>query len=256
MRETDYKDLYALEEDFWWFVGMRDITASLLDPLCPPSKKNLILDAGCGTGVMLSWLERYTCGEKVFGADLVKDALDFCRQRGHRNLVQASVTHLPFADRTFDLVTSFDVLVQLPGEDSDELAIREMYRVLRPQGIAFVRAAAYRWMHSGHDRALSTQRRYGLHELTKKMERSGFYILRSTYANSLLFPFAAVRRLLLKPIGLADKGSDVKPLSRALQPLNRAFISILRKEARILQNPQAKIPAGLSAICLAKKIAA
>ena len=50
------------------------------------------------------------------------------------------------------------MLVQLPGEGSDELAMREMFRVLRPGGVAFARAAAYEWMRSGHDEALGTQR--------------------------------------------------------------------------------------------------
>lgn len=46
MRKQDFADLYSLEENFWWFVGMREITASLLDDFCPD--KNLkILDAGC-----------------------------------------------------------------------------------------------------------------------------------------------------------------------------------------------------------------
>ena len=57
--------------------------------------------------------------------------------------MRASGTALPFADSAFDLLTSFDVLVQLPGEGSDELAMREMFRVLRPGGVAFVRVAAY-----------------------------------------------------------------------------------------------------------------
>jgi long-subunit acyl-CoA synthetase (AMP-forming) len=35
MQEEDYAYLYELEEEFWWFAGMRDVTAALLDPLCP-----------------------------------------------------------------------------------------------------------------------------------------------------------------------------------------------------------------------------
>src|SRR5687767_9200791 len=141
MQAEDYASLYDLEETFWWFPGMRGITAALLDPICPPGRDLCVLDAGCGTGLNLDWLERYAGAGTVFGLDFAEDALAFCRARGVRNLVQASVTALPFADSSFDLVTSFDVLVQLPGEGSDAQAAREMYRVLRPGGIAFVRAA-------------------------------------------------------------------------------------------------------------------
>lgn len=252
MQTEDYQYLYDLEERFWWFAGMREITAGLLDPLLPP-RDRAILDAGCGTGGNLEWLARYAGKGPVAGIDLISTALDFCRQSGHPQLAQASATDLPFAEEAFDLVTSFDVLVQIPGAGADEQAIREMWRVLRPRGIAFVRCAAYEWMRSGHDEALGTQRRYELGELCEKMEAAGFRVLRATYANSLLFPVAAVRRLALKRLGLADGGSDVKPLPPALQWLNQLLIKALLWEARRLRNPAAKLPAGLSAICIAQK---
>jgi ubiquinone/menaquinone biosynthesis C-methylase UbiE len=253
MQAEDYAYLYALEEDFWWFAGMREITAALLDPLFLPARDRLILDAGCGTGGMLAWLARYAGNGTIVGIDLVHTALEFCRKRENRFLAQASVTDLPFADSVFDLVTSFDVLVQLPGADADLRALREMFRVLRPGGIAFVRAAAYAWMRSGHDEALGTQRRYSLSELVAKMERAGLRVVRATYANSLLLPLAAVRRLALKRVGLADRGSDVKPLPPQLQWLNRALAATLRCEARRLKHPGSRLRAGLSAICLAEK---
>lgn len=253
MKFQDFADLYALEETLWWFAGMREITAALLDPVCATGLDRAVLDAGCGTGGMLSWLGRYAGRGHVVGVDLEQAALEFCRERGHSGVARASATHLPFADSSFDLVTSFDVLVQIPVEGSDETAMREMFRVLRPGGVAFARAAAYEWMRSGHDEALDTQRRYTLGVLTARMERAGFRVVRSTYANSILLPAAIVRRLLLKRVGLADKGSDVKPLPENLRWLNRALTGALRAEARWLARPSARLAAGLSAICVAEK---
>ncbi|MGH9845015.1 MAG: class I SAM-dependent methyltransferase, partial [Blastocatellia bacterium] len=157
------------------------------------------------------------------------------------------------ADRSFDLVTSFDVLVQIPGEGADEQAIRETFRVLKPGGIAFVRCAAYEWMKSGHDQALGTQRRYNLEELNLKLRRAGFEILRETYANCLLFPIAAMRRLVLKRLGLAGGGSDVKPLPPRLEWINQTLTNALQWEAGRLKGPNARMPFGLSAICIAQK---
>jgi len=252
MRNEDYEYLYDLEEKFWWFTGMREITASLLAPLLS-GKESMVLDIGCGTGGNLKWLARYVGGSKIVGIDIAPKALEFCRIHHHRLLAQASATALPFAAELFDLVTSFDVLVQIPGDDADGQALREMHRVLRPGGIAFVRVAAYRWMRSGHDRELSTQRRYQLEELQSKLETNGFTILRSTYANCILLPVAALHRLLLKPLGLVDRGSDVKPFPPYFGWLNRPFSSALEWEARRLRAPQVKLHAGLSAICIVKK---
>ncbi len=260
MQTEDYEYLYQLEERFWWFAGMREVTTALLNPLLPP-RDRAILDAGCGTGGNLEWLARYAGGHSIAGPiagpiagiDLVETALQFCRERGAQSLAQASATDLPFADRSFDLVTSFDVLVQIPGEGADERAMREMFRVLKPGGVAFVRCAAYEWMKSGHDQALGTQRRYTLEELHGKLRRAGFEVLRETYANCLLFPVAAMRRLVLKRLGLADSGSDVKPLPRQLEWLNQVLTGVLRWEAGKLKKPNAQLPFGLSAICIGQK---
>jgi SAM-dependent methyltransferase len=252
MQIEDYEYLYALEADFWWFAGMRDVTSAMLDPFCPPGRERRILDAGCGTGSNLFWMRRYAGEGAVLGVDVSADALRFCQVRGHAFLARASVTALPFADGHFDLVSSFDVLAQLSSEGG-ETAAREMFRVLRPGGIAFVRTAAYEWMRSGHDEALGSQRRYSLGALKTLLTDVGFAVLRASYANSLLLPIAIVRRLLLKPIGLADSGSDVKPLASGLRWLNGPLQSVLNGEAIWLRASHLALPAGLSAICVVQK---
>lgn len=252
MQPTDFSYLFELENSFWWFAGMREITAALLDPFCPIETNRDVLDAGCGTGGMLSWLARRAGDGQVVGIDLSPAALGFCHKAGHPMVAQASVATLPFPDSKFDLVTSFDVLVQLPGADVADLALREMRRVLKPGGIAFVRVAAYEWMKSSHDTALATQHRYSLNELVGKVENAGFNLLRATYANSFLMPLAMFRRLVLKRIGLAS-GSDVKPPPALLRWINPLFTSVLRTEARWLNRNQARFGFGLSAICVAQK---
>lgn len=251
MRTEDYQDLFELEEEFWWFVGMRQITAAVLDPLLPENVSRKVLDAGCGTGGNVAWLRRYAGASEVVGMDLASDALKLARQRIQQLPVQASVTELPFPDSTFDLVTSFDVIVQLPEEGADERAVREMYRVLTPGGIAFVRAAAYQWMRSEHDVALNTQRRYSLNELRALLDGTGFRVIRATYANGLLLPIAALHRLVLKPIGLAPSGSDVSPLPSGLRWINPILQALLRCEALWLR--LFPLPAGLSVICVVQK---
>ena len=52
MHTEDYQYLYDLEEHFWWFEGMREITANLLDPVCPPGPKRAVLDAGAAQAVI------------------------------------------------------------------------------------------------------------------------------------------------------------------------------------------------------------
>lgn len=245
MQPQDFVDLYELEESYWWFVGMRAIVAAQLNGHLPKTKRR-ILDAGCGTGLMLSWLERFSDGEPVFGLDYSSDALRFCRARGHRLLVHGSVTDLPFADESFDMVTCFDVLQQLL-EGEDMRAMTELRRVLKPGGLLYVRVAAYQWLYSGHDRALGTRHRYSLPEFVRKLTGVGFEIEQKTYVNTLLFPVAMARRLL------KDSGSDVKPLPSWLRWLNAPMTGCLKLEARWVANGKRRLPFGLSIIAVARR---
>jgi SAM-dependent methyltransferase len=253
MEREEFERLYALEERFWWFRGMREITSALLDPVCRPSRDRTVLDAGCGTGGNLSWLRRYAGEGRVVGVDVEPVAVELSRARHLGEVVEASILNLPFRESTFDLVTSFDVLPQLPGEGTDELAMREMYRVLRIGGVVFVRAAAYEALRSSHDEALGTRRRYRLSALAAAMSRAGFDVVRSTYANTLLLPLAAFHRLVLKRVGLAAPGSDVRPLPPRLARLEGMLEAILGLEARILEKEYVRFPFGLSAVCLGLK---
>ena len=249
MQTQDYAYLYELEEHFWWFVGMREITRVLLDSTSA-GRAARVLDAGCGTGDMLSRLTRYAAETNIVGIDFSETALRFCLQRRHQLLARASVSELPFADSTFDLITSFDVLQHVPAQ-KDAQAIAEFYRVLRPGGIAFIRVAAYEWMRSGHDDAIAVLRRYDLDELTAHLRNAGFVIRRATYANTLLFPVAVIKRLIFTPAGRADAESEVKPWPRSLAWMNGLLSLPLKLEARALN--RIDLPFGLSAICIGEK---
>jgi len=250
MQRQDYEDLFKLEGDYWWFAGMRAIAAALLDPVCRNGRRLRMLDAGCGTGQNLSWLQRYGDPQSIFGVDYSAVALSFSRQRGQRLLAQASVTALPFVEESFDLVTCFDVICHLPDDGSDELALAEFNRVLKRGGRLYIRVPAYQWLHSTCDVVLGVPHRYSLSELSDKLEQAGFRLERASYANTLLFPVAALIRML-KRINIGNTGSDVKPLSYT--QLNSPLRLMLELEARYLKVPAASLPYGLSVICLAEK---
>lgn len=249
MKPQDYAYLYELEENFWWFVGMREITQALLDPILS-NRSARVLDAGCGTGGMLTWLSRYADKQEIIGIDFSETALQFCSQRQHQDLARASVSDLPFADNTFDLITSFDVL-QHVSDGNDARAIGEFHRILRPGGIAFIRVAAYQWLRSGHDDAIAVQRRYSLPDLSTQMQRAGFVIRRATYANTLLFPVAAIKRMVFTPAGRAHVRSEVQPWPKGWAWMNGLLKLPLQIEAGALR--KVNLPFGVSAICIAEK---
>ena len=125
------------EDRHFWFQGLRRSARLVLEAELAGRRVSRILDCGCGTGRNLDWLADYG---SVAGVELSPTGLAVAR-RHHRPVVQGSVTHLPFADASVDLATSFDVLYCLPDED-ERMALREMSRVLRPGGLALFNVAA------------------------------------------------------------------------------------------------------------------
>jgi ubiquinone/menaquinone biosynthesis C-methylase UbiE len=88
-----------------------------------------ILECGVGTGLLL---ERFAAfARSARGIDLSPGMLERARARG-LDVTEASVTHIPFADETFDVTCSFKVLAHVP---QIERALAEMARVTRVGGV-------------------------------------------------------------------------------------------------------------------------
>ena len=244
MERDEYRRLYELEDRLWWFRGMGRISDALIERYVDNPRNLEILDAGCGTGGMLGTLG--TRG-RVTGLDRSAEALRFARRRPEARLVQGSVERLPFAEESFDLVTSFDVLYHLDVSD-DRRALRELRRVLRPGGTLVLRVPAGEALRSRHDEAVHTRERYGRAELVEKLEASGLEPKLVSHANCLLFPLAAVRRLAERAFASKRAGSEVEPVGPVL---NRALLLPLLIEARLLRHM--RLPFGLSLVAVATR---
>ena len=248
MELDEYRKMYALEENFWWYRGMLRVTKEILGLYLQGGSDIHILDAGCGTGKMLQELNNYANRPPV-GFDFSSEALKFLKRRGIANVLQASTTDIPFKSESFDLVTSFDVLCQLPA-DGDRLALREFYRVLKPGGRIYVRLPAYPWMFANHDRCSLTYRRYYRRDLIAKVEEAGFFIQKASYANFFLLPLLAFKRLVLERLGILSDSSDLRPVPVGL---NRLLEIPLGIESHLLSYSSFRFPCGLSLVCMAEK---
>jgi ubiquinone/menaquinone biosynthesis C-methylase UbiE len=246
MERSEYAVMAKVEDRHWWYGGMRAIAAALIDTAYQGRKDLQILDAGCGTGGNALFLRRYG---RVVGIDLAADALDFGGRRVPGVLARASVLDLPFADASFDLVTSFDVLYHRAVPDERQ-ALRETTRVLRPAGRLLIRLPAYEFLRSKHDRAVHTRRRYTADAARALLDAGGFAIEHSSYVNSLLFPLPLAQRLIERALPALERGESDLAMPPPL--VNEALRWPLAAEAAWLARG-GSFPAGLSIVCLARK---
>jgi SAM-dependent methyltransferase len=250
VKPVEYRRMFEAEEAQWWYVGQREIAHAVLEPAlaaekAPTEAPLRILDAGCGTGGNLVRLARLG---RAVGVDLAPEAMAGCRNRGVA-AVRGGVLALPFPDRSFDVVTSLDVIYHAWIPD-DGAAVDEIVRVVRPGGFVLVRVPALRLLWGAHDEAVQSRHRYTRSELVGLLESRGLVVTRSTYCNSILFPLLLVRRTLDRLLG--REGSDVGFLPA---PLEWGFRRALLAEAAFVRRGGA-LPIGASALALARRAAA
>jgi SAM-dependent methyltransferase len=243
MKIDEYQKMYELEETHWWFVGKRKIILSLLDKLYTPTTNLKIMDAGCGTGAVMNYLERYG---SVVGVDTSDEALNFCRLRGKGRVYKANITQLPFNDGSYDLVTALDIIEHV-AEDGQ--ALRELFRVCKKGGRVTITVPAYNFLWSKHDIALEHRRRYRAKELKKKIENVGFKIEFISHTNIFIFPFALIWRIfgnLLRSRAIPKSDPLPTPLV-----INKILIGLYSIESMLLKH--FSFPYGVSLVCIAKK---
>jgi ubiquinone/menaquinone biosynthesis C-methylase UbiE len=103
-----------------------------------------VLDVGCGTGRYLVALHRN--GFRAVGTDHSRNALVLLDPKYVR--VISDVQQLPFSGQRFDAVTCYGVLGHLTRKGRQK-ATRELFRVLRGQGLAFVEVLGRRDLRYG-----------------------------------------------------------------------------------------------------------
>lgn len=232
------------ERDHFWFHGFRRFVRPLLEQAAAGRRDLRILDAGCGTGNNLEMLTNYG---RPAGIDITWSGLAYARRGGKSELAQASVTHLPFPDRAFDLVTSFDVIYALHDEP-ERMAIGEMFRVLRPGGHLVLNVAALPALRGNHSVLGGEVRRYTRAELADHLRRAGFAIRRITYTNASILPLVAGVRFAQRFSG--HRESD-REMTVPAAPINLALSAALAAESVLLRFVD--MPLGSSLLTLAAR---
>jgi SAM-dependent methyltransferase len=223
MNPAEFDHIRAVEQDFWWYRGMRKIFFRMMDPLLRGRRIGRVLEAGCGTGYFSLLLQQQ--GWPVVPMDISGDGLRHARALGVQRPVQGDAASLPFASGAFDLVLSLDVLPHFPpGEELR--AIREMVRVTAPGGLVMVRAAALDILRSRHSEYVFERQRFTRTRLTEALRSAGLHILRSTYANAFLFPVALAKFRLWEPLTRAPLGSGVEPAPPLLDRMLHAPLAL------------------------------
>ncbi|MEM4318467.1 MAG: class I SAM-dependent methyltransferase [Candidatus Pacearchaeota archaeon] len=124
-------------------------------------KKGKLLEIGCGNCRNLLVFAR--AGFDCYGIDFSKEMLKYARYFAKKHhiavkLKLAEATNLPFLEKSFDYILCIAVLHHLQGEKARIKALKEIWRVLKPGGEAFISVwnkLSWRWLFRAKERYIA-----------------------------------------------------------------------------------------------------
>jgi SAM-dependent methyltransferase len=243
MREELYGEIFAAEQEHWWFVGRQRIVLYLLEQYLPrnsgtPSK---VADLGCGCGMMLLRLsEKY----EPVGVDGSRHAIEFALRRGVTAKLGALPDDVPLSRESYDAVLMLDVLEHLKD---DRASVEVAASLLKPGGILICTVPAHMWLWTKFDEDHHHFRRYSRRQFRSLFDEPSIRLELLSHLNSILFAPAAMWRILATKVFERDRARYLR-----LPPFNSVLSSMFAFERRLLG--KVPMPLGLSFIAVARKV--
>jgi len=203
------RDVFNQIAPGWYNFRHWSIFRSELEALAQRWQKGKLLNIGCAHGPDFLPFKQ---GFDLYGVDFSTEMLKFARKYSQKfgfavNLSLADACHLPYPDETFDWAISVATYHHLTGRQEQQAALKELKRVLKPGGEAFItvwnrwqprfwfkpREVAVPWRKKGK----TLYRYYYLFsypELGRLVKKAGFQVIKSFPESSYRFPLKLFSR--------------------------------------------------------------
>jgi 2-polyprenyl-3-methyl-5-hydroxy-6-metoxy-1,4-benzoquinol methylase len=245
MEESIYDNFYRLEDKHWWFQGRKEIVMKLIEKYYKTKKDSMVLDIGCGTGMMVKNLLKYG---NVLAMDKDARAIEYAKSKAPEANFLLGYFPENYPEGKFDLITAFDVMEHI---DDDEKSFEVVTALLKPGGIFVATVPAYNFLWTAHDEVNFHKRRYSKKDLAEKIIKTGLVIRKISYYNSFLFVPGVTIKMFKKftPFNKTkiDLGNNLPPAF-----LNRILQEIFSLEKFYLS--RFNLPFGISLIAIAQKL--
>ncbi len=189
-------------------------------------------------------MEEFQKFGSVYGLDNSIQALEFCKQRGLKNLKLGNAEKMHLKSDYFDIVTLLDVL----EHTEDIKVLNETYKALKKDGLIIIIVPAFSWLWSKWDEVLHHKRRYTSASLQKILISAGFQPIKVTY----LYSFLLLPALLIRGIK-SYLFKDSYPSDFRLSNLLINLLMTIFAKIEFFIADRFPIPFGTSILIVAKK---
>jgi len=189
-----------VEEAHWWY---RALHHRVLDSIrkCFQKDDITILDAGCGTGGLMRFLQGHGY-RNISGFDLSPYAVEICRERRLPSVKLGDILKIDeIFQGPFDVIVSNDVLCYFNEREIVSLADKILRR-LKPGGVFMGNLPAFKAFGGIHDISVGIKMRYTKKQFLDLFDPESFENISVDFWPFLLSPFVflvrSVQRIKLR----------------------------------------------------------
>ena len=157
--KSEYDRMSKVEEVHWWYNALHERVLDTIQKHFTGRKDIEILDAGCGTGGLLLYLQKKGF-KNLQGFDISEYAGAACKSK-NLTVIQASLTEtvIHFSPGTMDIIVCCDALYFLPFEEQ-KMTLADFYRILKPGGVIILNLPSLEIFSGTHDISVGIKKRY------------------------------------------------------------------------------------------------
>ena len=216
------------------------------------TKVPIILDIGCSSGFLLEEIRNCLPQAALVGSDYIASPLVRLIERmPNLPILQFDLRKCPLPDNCVDAVTVLNVLEHV---DRDEEALRQIYRILRPGGIAHIEVPAGPHLYDIYDEHLMHHRRYRLSNLMIMTERVGFEIVRATHLGFFVYPaFWIVKKRNRRRLMARENRRGAETVRTQIRSTRDSRIMEVLMKTEVLLFPIISFPIGIRCVLVGRK---
>lgn len=235
--EEEFRMMYEAEEKLWWYRILHEKILAEIQAKYASNKEISILDIGCGTGGLLSFL-RQSNYQNLQGIDYADASIHFSKLR-NLNVQKCSIDDIQmvFENKKFDVIICNDVFYCL-----DKLQIvntlQNIEVLLKPNGIFLSNNNSFDIFYGTHDIAVGGKWRFTLKDFQEFTTNTSLKIQYHSYWTWVLSPLVLAVRIsqqIQLKLGLIDTLKLVSDVSVPPDWLNDFFYKMVKMEEKLLK---------------------
>ena len=235
--EEEFKMMYEAEEKLWWYRILHEKILTEIQVKFILKKDISILDIGCGTGGLLSFLRQHNY-TNLQGIDYSEHSVHFSKLR-NLNVKKVNIDNIDimFQYRQFDVIICNDVFYCL-NKTQIINALQNIELLLKPDAIFLSNNNAFNIFYGTHDIAVGGKWRFTLKDFQEFTAKTSLKIQYHSYWTWTLSPLVLAIRIsqqIQLKLGLINTTKLVSDVSVPPNWLNKMFYKIVKLEEKLLK---------------------